>query len=214
MSLFVPPPPRGIKFVENTGHDTFVVTEQWFKWFNDLVRYINVSGGPGGAVPSTRQIGTIYPITGGGYLTSDLNLRLASYSSSTSPIGDTMYASKILNIPPISLTTTTTTNLLNCNITSLAGPVGFTMTQPYIIIRHIRLINRSASGATVSLWKGATGANVAGTEFCFNATTVDANTCLDVFPANARLDAADFLVGGASANNAITMDVEAEICLS
>ena len=75
-----------------------------------------------------------------------------------------MASNKIINIPPVALTTTLTTNILNPNITSVAGPVGFTMTQPYLLLRHIRIVNKTASAATFSLWKGATGANAAGSE--------------------------------------------------
>ena len=38
------------------------------------------------------------------------------------------------------------------------------MSQPYIILRHIRILNKTAGAVTFSLWKGATGANTAGTE--------------------------------------------------
>jgi len=125
-----------------------------------------------------------------------------------------MPANKILSIPPIQLTTTTTTNLLNCNVTSLAGPVGFTMTQPYILIKRIHAVNRTASAVTCSLWKGLTAANTAGTEFEFNLTTIPANGFVDVYPAVNPFNAADFLVGGASANSAVTLNITAEIGVS
>ena len=69
-----------------------------------------------------------------------------------------------LRVGPVALTTTLTTNILNPNVTSLAGPVGFTLAQPYIILKHIRIVNKTGSAATFSLWLGATGGNAAGTK--------------------------------------------------
>ena len=54
-----------------------------------------------------------------------------------------MASNKTFKFGPVALTTTLTTNILNPNVTSLAGPVGFTMTQPYIILRHIRIVNKT-----------------------------------------------------------------------
>src|SRR5437762_2502125 len=102
-----------------------------------------------------------------------------------------MASNRIFNFGPVALTTTLTTNILNPNVTSVAGPVGFTMTQPYIILRHIRIVNKTASAATCSFWKGATGANVAGTEIIGQALSVAANSYVDWYGI-LRLDAADF----------------------
>ena len=121
-----------------------------------------------------------------------------------------MASNKIINIPPVALTTTTTTNILNPAVTSLAGPVGMTMTQPYLIIRHIRITNKTGSAATFSLWKGATGGNAAGTEIIGTATSVAANSAFDWY-GQMRVDAADFIVGGASANTTLTIQFEGEI---
>lgn len=114
---------------------------------------------------------------------------------------------------PVALTNTTTTNILNPNVTSLAGPVGFTLTQPYIILNHVRVVNKTAGAVTVSLWIGATGGNAAGTEFAWQATSVPANSYLDWY-GRIRLDAADFLVGGASALTSLSLQGEGEIGLS
>src|SRR5207248_7682823 len=103
-----------------------------------------------------------------------------------------MAANKTIRFGPVALSNTLTTNILNPNVTSLAGPVGFTMTQPYLVIRHIRIVNKTGSAATVSLWLGATGANAAGTEVIAQATSVAANSALDWY-GSLRLDATDFL---------------------
>jgi hypothetical protein len=124
-----------------------------------------------------------------------------------------MAANRIINIEPIALTATLTTNILNCAITSLSGPIGYTQTQPYIVLRHIRITNKTAGAVTFSLWKGATGANVAGTEVIGTGTSVAANSSYDWYGI-LRLDSGDFIVGGASASTSLTFTAEGEIGLS
>lgn len=114
---------------------------------------------------------------------------------------------------PVALTNTLTTNILNCAISSLSGPVGFTATQPYVLLRHLRVVNKTGSPVTVSLWIGATGANAAGTEFAWQAYSVPANSFVD-WHGQIRLDAADFLVGGASASTCLSLQGEGEIGFS
>lgn len=114
---------------------------------------------------------------------------------------------------PVALTTTLTTNILNPNVTSLAGPVGFTMSQPYLLLTHIRVVNKTGSAATASLWIGATGANAAGTEFAFQGTSIPANSYIDWY-GRLRLDATDFLVGGAGTATALSIEGEGEIGVS
>jgi len=114
---------------------------------------------------------------------------------------------------PVALTTTLTTNILNPNVTSLAGPVGFTLTQPYILLTHLRIVNKTASPATVSLWIGATGANAAGTEFAWLGTPVPANGALDWY-GRIRIDATEFLVGGSGTATALSLQGEGEIGFS
>ena len=120
---------------------------------------------------------------------------------------------KVFGFGPVALTTTLTTNILNCNVTSLAGPVGFTLTQPYIVLKHIRIVNKTASPATFSLWKGATGGNAAGTEVIGQAKSIAANDAFDWYGL-LRMDAADFLVGGAGTTTALTIQGEGEIGVS
>ena len=124
-----------------------------------------------------------------------------------------MAGNKLFNFGPVALTTTLTTNILNPTITSLAGPVGFTMTQPYIILRHLRIVNKTGSAATFSLWRGATGANAAGTEVVGQGYSVAANSAFDWYGIM-RFDAADFLVGGAGTTTALSIQGEGEIGVS
>lgn len=123
-----------------------------------------------------------------------------------------MASNKLFNFGPVALTATLTTNILNPNVTSLAGPVGYTATQSYIILRHIRVVNKTAGAVTFSLWKGATGGNAAGTEVIGTGQSIAANSSYDWYGIM-RFDAADFLVGGASAGTSLSIQGEGEIGL-
>ena len=124
-----------------------------------------------------------------------------------------MASNKALRVGPVALTNTLTTNILNCGITSLTGPVGYTQTQPYIILRHIRITNVTASAATFTLAIGTTGVTPAvANSFMGFGTSVPANSWVDWY-GQLRLDAADFLVGGAGTGSALTFEAEGEIGL-
>ena len=121
-----------------------------------------------------------------------------------------MAANKVVRFGPVALTTTLTTNILNPP--TLTGGVGVpgTTVNTYYILRHIRIINKTSAAATFSLWIGATGGNVAGTEFAGIATSVLANSSIDWF-GYMPLDVADFLVGGSPTATALTFQAEGEI---
>lgn len=119
-----------------------------------------------------------------------------------------MASNKTFNFGPVALTNTLTTNILNpC---TAAGGVNGGSSSQYIIIRHIRIVNKTAGAVTFSLWKGATGGNVAGTEVVGQGTSVAANSSFDWYGIM-RFDAADFLVGGASANTSLSIQGEGEV---
>jgi hypothetical protein len=120
-----------------------------------------------------------------------------------------MAANKVIRIGPIALTATLTTNILNPP--AVSGGVGHTgNTATYIILRHVRIYNKGAAAVTFSLWLGATGGNVAGTEVIGSAMSIAAKGYHDWY-GYLRLDAADFLVGGASAATSLTFQAEGEI---
>lgn len=112
---------------------------------------------------------------------------------------------------PIALTTTLTTNILNPPAAS--GGVNGGASAQYILLRHIRIVNKTGSAATFSLWLGATGANAAGTEVIGQAYSVAANSAFDWY-GELRLDAADFLVGGSGTATALSIQGEGEIGVS
>lgn len=122
-----------------------------------------------------------------------------------------MASNKLQRFGPIALSATLTTNILN---PAAAGAgVGYTPSASYIILRHIRIVNKTGGAVTFSLWLGATGANAAGTEFIGTALSVAANSAFDWY-GMARLDATDFLVGGASAGTSLTFEAEGEVGLA
>lgn len=122
-----------------------------------------------------------------------------------------MASNKVFRFGPIALTATLTTNLLNPP-TATGGTNGGSSAQ-YIVLRHLRIVNKTAGAVTFSLYIGATGANAAGTEFWGTARSVAANSAEDYY-GMVRLDAADFLVGGASAGTSLTIQGEGEIGVS
>lgn len=111
---------------------------------------------------------------------------------------------------PVALTNTLTTNILN---PAAAGSgTGYTPTASYIILRHVRVVNKTAGAVTCSFWLGATGANAAGTEIIAQGLSVAANSYIDWY-GYLLLKVADFLVGGASANTSLSFEAEGEIGL-
>jgi len=116
---------------------------------------------------------------------------------------------KSLRVGPVALTNAAA-NIVNGNVTSLAGPVNVTLTQPVITLTHIRLVNKTSGAVTASLYVGATGGSAPGTEFAFNATSIPANSYVDWY-GKLRLESADFLTGLASANTSITFQAEGEV---
>lgn len=117
---------------------------------------------------------------------------------------------KNVRFGPVALTTTLTTNLLNPGTTTGGTGMPAGSGNLYYLIRHIRIVNKTAGAVTFSLWIGATGANAAGTEFMGIAYSVPANSAVDWY-GEITLDVADFLVGGASANTSLTFQGEGQL---
>jgi len=122
-----------------------------------------------------------------------------------------MAANRAFRFGPTALTNTYTTNILN---PAAAGSgTGYTPTASYMVLYHIRILNKTGGAVTFRLFIGATGANAAGTEFMGYDTSIAANQAADWY-GRLRLDAADFLVGGASAATSLTIEGEGEIGLA
>lgn len=119
-----------------------------------------------------------------------------------------MASNKIFRFGPIALTTVMTTNLLNPP--GAAGGVNAGASAQYIVLKHLRFTNKSAAAASFAMWLGASGANAAGTEVIGQGQIVAANGAYDWY-GQLRIDAADFLVGGASTAGALSVSGEGEI---
>lgn len=119
-----------------------------------------------------------------------------------------MPSNKAFNFGPVALTNTLTTNILN-PATATGGTNAGSSSQ-YIIVRHIRIVNKTAGAVTCTFYRGATGGNVAGTEVIGVGLSVAANSFIDWYGIM-RFDAADFLVGGASANTSLSIQGEGEV---
>ena len=81
----------------------------------------------------------------------------------------------------------------------------------YIIITHVRIVEKGGTGATVRLYKGATGGNVAGTEIMFGLNQAVASASYIEWWGRLKFKVADFLVGGASAATTLTIEGEGEM---
>jgi hypothetical protein len=119
-----------------------------------------------------------------------------------------MAANKVFRFGPVAMSATLTTNILNPP-TATGGTNGGSSSM-YIVVRHIRIVNKTGGAVSFSLWLGATGGNSAGTEIIGNALSVAAHSAFDWY-GSLRLDAADFLVGGASAGTSLSIQGEGEI---
>jgi hypothetical protein len=115
---------------------------------------------------------------------------------------------KLFRFGPLALGTTLTTNLLNPP--TATGGVNAGSSPQYILLKHIRIVNKTASVATFSLWLGASGANAPGTEVVGQQMAIAANQSFDWY-GQLRIDAADFLVGGSNTAVALTIQGEGEI---
>jgi len=120
-----------------------------------------------------------------------------------------MAANKILRFGPVALGSSAANIINPPTITGGTGLAG-TNSATYVVLRHIRIVNKTAGAVTCSLYIGATGASAAGTEFAFNATSIAANSYQDWY-GMVRLDTADYLTGLASAATSLTFECEGEI---
>jgi hypothetical protein len=107
-----------------------------------------------------------------------------------------MAQNKRLFIPPQVANVTTTTLLIGGAMTTISGPTGFTATQWYILLRHIRAVNTSATQYTVTMFYGSVNTLAA----IWSATPVAGNSYIDWF-GELRIDGTGSTInlwGGAS----------------
>ena len=118
-----------------------------------------------------------------------------------------MAANKVFRFGPVAVANAVG-NLLNPP--TATGGTNAGSSSQYIVLRHIRIVNKTAGAVTFSGYIGATGASAAGTEFIGTGLSVAANSYVDWYGA-VRLDAADFFTGVASATTSLVIQGEGEI---
>ena len=119
-----------------------------------------------------------------------------------------MAANKNIRIGPVAISNATA-NIVNPPTVTGGTNSPALSTATYLILRKIRITNKTAAAATCTLYIGATGGSAAGTEIMV-AKSVPANDSIEVFGLM-RLDTADFLTGLASALTTLTFEAEGEI---
>jgi len=120
-----------------------------------------------------------------------------------------MASNKLLRMGPVALGTTAANIINPPTITGGTGLSG-TNSATYLVVRHIRVVNKTGSAATCSFYIGLTGGSAAGTEFLGTALSIAANSYIDWY-GQVRLDTADYLTGLASAATTLTFEAEGEI---
>ena len=118
-----------------------------------------------------------------------------------------MAANKAFRFGPVAVSNAAA-NIFNPG--TLTGGVNMGAGNIYVILRHIRIINKTAGAVTFSGYIGATGGSAAGTEFIGTGLSVPANSFIDYYGA-VRMDAADFFTGLASALTSLVIQGEGEI---
>ena len=128
-----------------------------------------------------------------------------------------MAQNKIFNSQPAVLATLSSVsggNLFNTFTSATPAPVGYPFTQPYAIIKHIRLDNiLTTTAAFATLYKGATGAQLATQAWAISSVSIPAQSYIDWY-GQARFDSADFLTGTSNLSTAVVITIEGEIGLS
>lgn len=124
-----------------------------------------------------------------------------------------MASNKVVDLGPVALTTTLTTNIFSPPTLTGGTNAPPVSTNTYYIIRHIRIVNKTGSAATFSLFKDATGGNTAGKEIIGTALSVAANSAFDWYGLlRLSSDETDkFIVGGAGTTTALVIQCEAEM---
>lgn len=120
-----------------------------------------------------------------------------------------MASNKIIHFGPGYISNSATNIITPPTLTGGTGLSG-TNTNTYLIIRRIEIVNTTASAVSFSLYLGATGASLGGTEVVGTGLSVPANTTFTWFGL-LRIDVTQFLTGLASTGSALTFHAEGEI---
>lgn len=128
-----------------------------------------------------------------------------------------MAQNKIFNSQPAVLATLSSLsggNLFNTFTSATPAPVGYPFTQPYAILKHVRVDNLlTTAPVNVTLYKGLTGTQLSTQSWALSSVSIPAQSYVDWY-GQARFDSADFLTGNASLSTAAVITIEGEIGLS
>lgn len=120
---------------------------------------------------------------------------------------------KQVTLGPVALTNVLTTNIFSPpTLTGGTNPPPAS-TETFLVIKHIRIVNKTAGAVTFSLWKDASAGNTAGKEIIGTGLSVAANSAYDWYGA-IRIQSNEtdkFIVGGAGAATSLTIEAEAEM---
>lgn len=128
-----------------------------------------------------------------------------------------MASNKIFNSQPAVLATLSSVsggNLFNVFTSQTPVWVGAAISQPYAILKHIRVLNTlTTSAANVTLFKGATGAQLGTQAWALSSVSIPAQSYVDWY-GQTRFDSADFLTGTCNFSTAAIITIEGEVGLS
>jgi hypothetical protein len=128
-----------------------------------------------------------------------------------------MAQNKIFNSQPAVLATLSSVsggNLFNTFTSATPAPVGYPFSQPYAILKHIRLTNiLTTTAAFATLYKGATGTQLSTQAWAIASVSIPAQSYIDWY-GQARFDSGDFLTGNCNLSTATVITIEGEIGLS
>ena len=124
---------------------------------------------------------------------------------------------KIFNSQPAVLATLSSVsggNLFNVFTSQTPVWVGAAISQPYGILKHIRISNiLTTTAAFATLYKGATGAQLNTQSWAVSSVSIPAQSYIDWY-GQARFDSTDFLTGVSNLSTACVITIEGEVGLS
>lgn len=122
-----------------------------------------------------------------------------------------MAANKKVRFGPTAMPTAAT-NIVNPGTATAGTGISPAPATQYVLITHIRIVNKSASAQTFTFFIGATGGSAAGTEVLGGLQSIPANSSVDFYPAGGlRLDNADFLTATCSTVTTLVFLGEGEV---
>ena len=102
-------------------------------------------------------------------------------------------------------------NLFNPPVVSGGVGISGANTATYLLIKHLRIVNKSSLAVPFTGYVGVTGGSAPGTEVLGGAVLIPANGSQDFYPVGLRLDIADFFTGIAGTATTLVISGTAEL---